>query len=458
MFLVSLLFSILLTPPNGLEKYYTIITNYRDGFSFITRDSIYYTTNGDEFTKRKHNFIIDLYRMDPVPSLDKQDNTYLLSSGGGVVYKYDKEKDTITKLDNSYRFMSRFGEAKISVADTIYSFGGYGEFSYDNKLIAFKENFREWNVVPIEDPLPEPRSRSLIQYDSVSKSIHVALGAYTYFSNGVETLGNRLDIIRFDPSNEWETTGSFETLLNSLDKKERSIITYKNFEYYKFPMLYSNWGIWTFDLVNLKAFHHVKADKIRLQQYSDILAYNKETARFLMVSNMSTNQPRYHVVNEVDLLGLEYEEYDLSLSKGLPGWAYVLIGASLFLLIPLFRTRTIVGLDQAIIKEERKIQQQLSSEDFFILKRIVEAFPEYVEYPELQNSYEKDLSYESRIKKLRASIKEIDEVVQKTIGRKRSSIFEIEKGREDKRVKVIRIKDDNLKKTDFFGRLRRSSK
>lgn len=458
MFLVSLLCALLLAPPNGLEKYRVIVTNYRDGFSIISGDSIYYTTDGDAFTTRKHNFNLDLYRMDPVPSLENDNKTYLLSSGGGVVYKYNKDKDTITKLDNSYRFMSRFGEAKISVADTIFSFGGYGEFSYNDKLIAFKENFREWNVVPIEDPLPKPRSKSLIQYDSISKSVHVALGVYTYFSNGVETLGRHSDIIRFDPSNEWETTGSFKTLLTTFDETERSITEYKNFEYYKLPMLYSNWGIWTFDLVNLKAYHHFKADKIRLQQYTDILAYNRETARFLMVSNMSTNQPRYHVVNEVDLLGLEYREYDLSLSEGLPGWAYVLIGASLFLLIPLFRTRTFVGLDQAILKEERKIQQQLSSEDFFILKRIVEAFPEYVEYPELQNSYEKDLSYESRIKKLRASIKEIDEVVQKTIGRKRSSIFEIEKGREDKRVKVIRIKDDSLTKTDFFGRLRRGSK
>jgi hypothetical protein len=44
------------------------------------------------------------------------------------------------------------------------------------------------------------------------------------------------------------------------------------------------------------------------------------------------------------------------------------------------------------------------------------------------------------------------------IGRKRNSIFEIDKGREDKRVKVIRIKNDQLKKIDLFGRLRRTSK
>ncbi|MGA0829290.1 MAG: hypothetical protein ACO3PP_04835, partial [Flavobacteriaceae bacterium] len=153
----------------------------------------------------------------------------------------------------------------------------------------------------------------------------------------------------------------------------------------------------------------------------------------------------------------EYEEYSLADSK-LPKWAYGLFGLSFLLLIPLFRTKSFVVLNEAIQSEERRIQQRLSSEDFYILKRIVDAYPEYVEYPELQNSYEKDLSYESRIKKLRASIKEIDEVVQEVIGRKRHSIFEIDKGREDKRVKVIRIKNDQLKKVDLFGRLRRVSK
>ncbi|MGA1773058.1 MAG: hypothetical protein ACO387_03000, partial [Flavobacteriaceae bacterium] len=141
-----------------------------------------------------------------------------------------------------------------------------------------------------------------------------------------------------------------------------------------------------------------------------------------------------------------------------PKWAYGLFGLSFLLLIPLFRTKSFVVLNEAIQSEERRIQQRLSSEDFYILKRIVDAYPEYVEYPELQNSYEKDLSYESRIKKLRASIKEIDEVVKEVIGRKRNSIFEIDKGREDKRVKVIRIKNDQLKKIDLFGRLRRTSK
>jgi hypothetical protein len=74
---------------------------------------------------------------------------------------------------------------------------------------------------------------------------------------------------------------------------------------------------------------------------------------------------------------------------------------------------------------------------------------DFVDYPELQNSFERDLSYESRIKKLRTTVKTLDDTIKATLKLK-SSVFEIEKGKEDKRVKVIRLKDQRLR----FSKLR----
>jgi hypothetical protein len=456
MFLVLYVLSILSTPPNFNNRSATIL-GARDGFTFITNDSIYFTNNGVTFSARKHAFGLDVYRMVPVSKVELNTKTFLVSSGGGVVYRYDEVLDTLVRLDNSYLFMSRFGESKVSRKDTIFSYGGYGEFTYTNKLISFRQDFREWSVEPIEEPLPRPTNNNLIQYDSITGSVYVGFGHYSYFEDGVEKIKSVFDIYRFDSSHKVKRIGSLEDLIQKTNEFTKGLVQYKSFELYRLPMLYSNEGIWSFDLTQLKAVHHLNADKNRLQQYTDILAYNSETRRFLLASNFKTNDPRYHVANEQDLLGFEYEEYSLTDGK-LPNWAYGLFALSLLLLIPLFRTKSFVVLSEAIQSHERRIQQRLSSEDFFILKRIVDAYPEYVEYPELQNSYEKDLSYESRIKKLRASIKEIDEVVQEVMGRKRNSIFEIEKGREDKRVKVIRIKNDQLKEVDLFGRLRRRSK
>jgi hypothetical protein len=456
MFLVLYLLTLFSTPPSFNARS-VVVLDTKNGFTFITNDSIFFTTNGVEFSSRKHGFGLDMYRMEPISRAEPNTKTFMVSSGGGVVYQYDEVLDTLVRLDNSYRFMSRFGESMVSRKDTIFSYGGYGEFMYNNKLISFRQNFREWNVEPIEDPLPRPTRKNLIQYDTVTRSIYIGFGDYSYFENGIERIKGVYDLYRFDSRNTVNRVGSFKYLIEETNGFARGLDQFKRFYAYRLPMLYAKEGVWTIDMINMKALHHIKADKNRLQQYTDILAYNGRTGRFLLSSNFKTVDPRYHVVNELDLLGFEYEEYSLA-EPQLPKWAYGLFGLSLLLLIPLFRTKSFVVLNEAIQSHERRIQQRLSSEDFYILKRIVDAYPEYVEYPELQNSYEKDLSYESRIKKLRASIKEIDEVVQEVIGRKRHSIFEIDKGREDKRVKVIRIKNDQLKKVDLFGRLRRTSK
>lgn len=446
----------LLNPPQ-LEPRNFAIFGYEKGFVFLTKDSLHYTTDGEHFDSRSHRFNLDMYRMKPVKNVEGTNRRFLIAAGGGLVYKF--ERDTLFRIDNSYLWRSRYGSSSLAHEDSIISFGGYGEFNYSNKGILFKESFREWSVIPMETPEPPPLGQALIQLDTIDKALYLGMGYSNHFDNEVEVIQQSDELLKLDlRSFKYSSLGNFGFVKERIFGDERALrFGIKSFEDYQSPMLYGRDGIWSFDLINMKAYEHIKADYQRLNQYSEILAYNSFTHEFLLGSDMASESARYHVVNEIDLLGLFYKEYSLANSK-MPFWAYGLFGVSLLLLIPLFRTRTFVGLDQAIIKEERKIQQQLSSEDFFILKRIVEAFPEYVEYPELQNSYEKDLSYESRIKKLRASIKEIDEVVQKTIGRKRSSIFEIEKGREDKRIKVIRIKDDNLKKTDFFGRLRRGSK
>jgi len=96
--------------------------------------------------------------------------------------------------------------------------------------------------------------------------------------------------------------------------------------------------------------------------------------------------------------------------------------------------------------QRKKLSSILSKEDDIILEKILEVYPEFIDYPELQNAFERDLSYESRIKKLRTTVKEIDQVIQRVLGL-RESAFEIEKGKIDKRVKVIRLKEQSIKIT-----------
>jgi hypothetical protein len=119
----------------------------------------------------------------------------------------------------------------------------------------------------------------------------------------------------------------------------------------------------------------------------------------------------------------------------------------LLLAVVVFRlTRNKVLLYDEISKQRKRFSSTLSKDDDRILEKILEVYPEFIDYPELQNAFERDLSYESRIKKLRTTVKEIDQVTQRVLGLKQS-VFEIEKGKIDKRVKVIRLKEESIKIT-----------
>ncbi|MGA0941849.1 MAG: hypothetical protein ACO3Q3_02640, partial [Flavobacteriaceae bacterium] len=290
MFLVFYIATLLLNPPNFYNKSFVVFDS-EDGFKFITNDSLYFTTDGIEFKARKHNFDIDVYRLEPVAKAERGPITFFVSSGGGVVHRYDEVLDTLVRIDNSYLFMSRFGESKVSRKDTIFSYGGYGEFNYSNKLISFRQDFREWNVEPIEEPLPRPTRKNIIQYDTLTNDIYVGFGDYSFFEDGVEKIESTYEINMFDSNNKVVKVGSFKSLMSQTSDSPVPLTNYKRFNGYRLPLLYLNQGLWSIDLIQQKAIHHIKADMNRLQQYTDILAYNSETGRFLMAYNMLTYDP-----------------------------------------------------------------------------------------------------------------------------------------------------------------------
>ena len=62
-----------------------VVADSKEGFVFITNDSLYFTVDGNTFTKRSHKFGLDMYRMRAVPKIDNSSKTFFLSEGGGLV-------------------------------------------------------------------------------------------------------------------------------------------------------------------------------------------------------------------------------------------------------------------------------------------------------------------------------------------------------------------------------------
>ena len=442
--MITFLFLILsIFPGPRLDRLEHLIFPQDEGFTIITKDSIYHTVNGKDFTARRHYFTEDFYRLDLVPSKDSQ--KFFIANGGGLVVKF--EDDTLKRVDQSYRWRSRYNSLVAAANDTIYLFGGYGEFTFYNDLLRFDESTREWVELPVQEPRPSRMSNSIGYLDLDNRSIYVGFGSDSRFVDKRSTYRPFYNIGRFDLDGEYyETLGSMEFIQEF--QNDIGVKYWSSFSYYKLPVFYSNRFLFTFDFKNGQAQLHDEADYSTIEQFSEILAYNPNSNKFLLGGDLA-GRPRYLVVNELDLLGRHYTVFDMKKEEA--QFNKYFIGIALLVLVSLLFLFS--GKKQQLIdlinQNQKRIKLQLSDEDFNVLRIIIDAYPNFVDYPELQNSFERDLSYESRIKKLRTTIKTIDDTVQSTLKIK-GSVFEIEKGKEDKRVKVIRLKDQSFK----FSKLR----
>jgi len=441
--MTALFFLILsIIPGPKLDLLELLVFPEGEGFTIITKDSIYHTLNGKDFSVRKHYFVEDIYRLDLVPSNDSQ--KFFIAEGGGVVLKY--ENDTLQRVDQSYRWRSRYNSLVAASNDTIYLFGGYGEFTFYNDLLRFNESTREWMELPVQEPRPSRMSNAIGHLDIENRSLYIGFGSDSRYVDKRSTYRPFYNVGRFDLDGEYfEILGSMEFIQEF--QKDQGVKYWKSFPYYKLPFIYSNRYLFMFDFAKGVAHLHDEADYSILEQFSEILSYNPVSNKFLMGGDL-TDKPRYHVINELDLLGRHYKLFNMK-KEGL--FNKYLIGIALFTLMILLYLYS--GKKQELMdlinQNQKRIKLHLSDEDFNVLRIIIDAYPNFVEYPELQNSFERDLSYESRIKKLRTTIKTIDDTVQFTLKIK-GSVFEIEKGKEDKRVKVIRLKDQSFK----FSKLR----
>ncbi len=415
-----------------------IVFPEKNGFRFIDKDHSYFSTDAKEYEITPHGFSVDNLRLS---YLFYSDKIRFLSAGGGTVYEY--KNDSLYRIDKSFEFQSRFSSYNFVRGDSIISVGGAGQFNVQNNIIYFTDKSLEWLVETRYDYRESDNRVPIGQYDPSSNKAYFNLDEP---SDGIDDKSIR-EVQSVYPSSiysydfdtkvfkdEYDLSSLFEFL--SVPYK---VSSFRRFENYRLPLIATNSELMTFDFIEGVAYRHFNADVNVLLQYSDILAYNPTTSDFLLAYGLTVN-PHFLVINEADLLGTEYELIKLKRANVFPWWLFVLI-------VPLgvfvFLKRKSVLLIESLDRITPQLKRVLSEEDFKIFQIIRKQYPNGVEYPDLQSSFERDLSYESRIKKLRNTITHIDETAQSIIG-KSSSIFDITKGKVDKRVKVIRVKDDEF--------------
>ena len=129
---------------------------------------------------------------------------HFVELNGGKVYQLNN--DTIQRIDNSYSHRMAWQSNVFTYNDTIYRYGGYGYWTYNNKLTFYDTNTNEWQII---------NSANEIKPGGSSSSFHIILNDKLYIIGGLkensEDLNQRLnndEIWSFDfKTKKWEKFG-----------------------------------------------------------------------------------------------------------------------------------------------------------------------------------------------------------------------------------------------------------
>jgi len=169
------------------------------------------------------------------------------------------------------------------------------------------------------------------------------------------------------------------------------------------------------------------------------ISYNPLSNQFMIISNNHVDGKKKPIfISEQEFLSGEVRDYEL-LRKTNNSYIFLIFFALIpFILFFIFQKNT-KNVKDKILKNRDNIRQQLNLYENRILDELLENEDSILENPYILSFYEPNMSYESKTKKLRISLKKINKVVSNNIRVSKDVILK-ENSSYDKRIRIVRLK------------------
>lgn len=425
-FFFSLFFYLIYPSPELIkDQYFTFYS--KEIFYIIKKDSVYQTNDGSVFNSWPHGVNFPHFNF---KGLNTKDEVFLVSDGGGVVYHFDEK--SFKRLDNSFEHRNKYFSYDFILENKIYSFGGYGLFDDNNLITQFDLDFKEWSELLTKQNKP-PKQRYPIG-QLVDSVLYVGGGLSKHIDKEVNlTIKNQNQFWAHDfRTKSWHYVGKADNLFSELMNKfyNKYLI-----EFNGNTLVITQDEVFEVDIKNNKLILYNDINENLLFDLDQII-YNPSTNLFLLTKlNNESSLLDLYFININDLLGNNVKTYQLYTNKRpLIYYAIAFILFISIILLLMFRRKN--DLIDKINYNLSVIKNELSNQDFFILETLLKHHPDPVQFPALLSEYEPHMSYESRVKKLRLSMSNIDKVIRKYT-KKRALIFS--KNKNDKRIKQVSL-------------------
>jgi hypothetical protein len=398
----------------------------------ISGDSIYRNIEISKRIGTKHNLDINDYVF-----FENDSKGYLMHNSGGIIYQFDGTK--FDRLDDSFIFNSQYESFPFIHDNNIYNFGGYGLFTFKNIFTYFNRSKKETEIVSVKNATskhPLGRKKMFSQLNNNQLFIGTGLGYNSDTEYGYKKSQFINDYWKFDLiKKEWQKLGEG----NSYLKNENYHLTY---HYNNKTLVLSEDNVFTVDIKNNNVSFYKNSNSdfiksIKKERGRYLVTYNKSKNGFYAILDKEDAKTKVIFIPSEELLGIPntyeklYREEENSLV-----WILIGIIVLLMILVLTFKKKTNI---QKIKLKRKKIEDILTTEEKQILDLIITHYPNYIKFPDLMDVFDSHLNYESKKKKLRTSLYQLEEKIEKNLKLK-SKIFIERKNKEDLRIKEIRIK------------------
>jgi hypothetical protein len=406
---------------------------YKDQSYIIAGDSLYCNPKGMGWIGRKHNVSIN-----DLVFFQDTENGYLMHNSGGITYKFDGTN--FSKIDDSFEFNSQYQSFPFLYKGAIYNFGGYGLFTFKNIITYFNNAKKETELVQIKTPLslnPTGRKKMLAQINGDQLFIGSGFGYDTEIEFGNKQSHILNDYWAFDLKlKDWTKLGDGtipyikdDTYVLIYDFNGKTlVIDYENV----FVVDIKNNTVVFYDNANNDLLKSNKKDGARR-----LITYNRTQKGFYLILDKPNYKNKIIFVSALDFMGEPTRTEKLYTNNDNSFLYYSLVGLLLviiFIILILKKKNNYQKIDS----KRKEIHLILNDEENQIFNLIFERYPNYTPFPELMDVFESHLSYESRKKKLRSSLYQIEEKITSVLKTK-NPVFDERKNKEDLRIKEIKI-------------------
>lgn len=410
----------------------SFLFTYKNQSYLISGDSIYSNPKGIQWIAIKHNLIIN----DLVFFQDKL-NGYLMHNSGGVIYKFDGLN--FKRIDESFEFNTQYQSFPFLYKGSIYNFGGYGLFTFKNIITYFNESKKETEYLVTKTSISKsPFGRKKMFGQIIGDNLFIGSG-YGYDNNkehGTRKATILDDYWKFNlTSKTWDYLGVGKTFT---ENDNYTII----YDFNGKNLLVTKDRVCSIDIKeNIVEFYNNANIDFLKSLKQDIsrtyITYNKFKDGFYLILDKPNLGNKLLFISTNKFLGKPTRTESLYYIKDNSILYYLYLGLFLVILFLILVKRKKTNFKK-INSKRKEIDLILNEEEKQIFNLIFDTHPEFIQFPDLMDVFESHLSYESRKKKLRSSLYQIEDKIMEVL-KSKSKIFIERKNKEDLRIKEIKI-------------------